>query len=167
MDIWIAILFFLAHLTIAITLTRIRAEVGLPIHSTTFIGPHHSLISLLGTRKIGANNLTWFSLFFWFNRDNRSHPMPHQLEAFKLSEQAGVNLKGMSRSMLLLIVIAIVRCARKNRIAIQISIPPLAVKKIRNIPPKIIPKKAVRYRMGSSLSVASMYPIACWKADRI
>ena len=110
MDIWIAILFFLAHLTIAITLTRIRAEVGLPIHSTTFIGPHHSLISLLGTRKIGANNLTWFSLFFWFNRDNRSHPMPHQLEAFKLSEQAGINLKGMSRSMLLLIVIAMPLC---------------------------------------------------------
>ena len=64
-------------------------------------------------------------------------------------------------------VIAIVRCAKKNRIAIQMSIPPLAVKKNRNIPPKIIPKKAVRYRMGSSLSVASMYPIACWKADRI
>ena len=83
MAMWIAVLFFAAHFaTIAIPLTRIRAQIGFPIHSTTFIGPHHSLVSMLGTRRIGARNLTWFALFFWFNRDNRSHPMPHQLEAF-------------------------------------------------------------------------------------
>ena len=64
-------------------------------------------------------------------------------------------------------VIAIVKCAKKNRVAIQMSIPPLAAKRIRNIPPKKIPEKAVRYRMGSLLSVALTYPIACRIADRI
>ncbi len=111
MALWIAVLFFAAHFaTIAIPLTRIRAQIGFPIHSTTFIGPHHSLVSLLGTRRIGGQNLTWFSLFFWFNRDNRSHPMPHQLEAFKLAEQGNLDVKGLSRLMLALIVIAMPLC---------------------------------------------------------
>ena len=103
----IALLFFVAHFaTIAIPLTRLRAQIGFPIHSTTFIGPHHSLVSLLGTRQIGAQNLTWFSLFFWFNRDNRSHPMPHQLEAFKLAERGHLNAKGLSRWMLAVLIVA-------------------------------------------------------------
>ncbi|MCZ6678258.1 MAG: hypothetical protein O7E52_13520 [Candidatus Poribacteria bacterium] len=111
MALWIAVLFFAAHFaTIAIPITRIRAQIGLPIHSTTFIGPHHSLVSLLGTRKIGAQNLTWFSLFFWFNRDNRNHPMPHQLEAFKLAERGNLEVKGLSRWMLALIVVAMPLC---------------------------------------------------------
>ena len=111
MALWIAILFFVAHfLTIAIALTRIRAQIGLSIHNTTFIGPHHSLVSLFGTRRIGGQNLTWFSLLFWFNRDNRSHPMPHQLEAFKLAERGNLDVKGLSRLMLTLIVIAMPLC---------------------------------------------------------
>lgn len=108
---WIAVLFFAAHfLTIAIALTRIRAQIGLSIHNTTSIGPHHSLVSLIGSRRIGAQNLTWFSLFFWFNRDNRSHPMPHQLEAFKLAERSSLDSKGLSRWMLGLMVIAMPLC---------------------------------------------------------
>jgi hypothetical protein len=110
MDLWVATLFFVAHFTIAITLTRIRAEIGFPIHSTTFIGPHHSLVSIFGTRWLGTHNLTNFSLFFWFNRDNRSHPMPHQLEAFKLSQQGNLDSKKLSRSMLFLVVIAMPLC---------------------------------------------------------
>ena len=107
----IALLFFVAHFaTIAIPLTRLRAQIGFPIHSTTFIGPHHSLVSLLGTRQIGAQNLTWFSLFFWFNRDNRSHPMPHQLEAFKLAERGHLNVKGLSRWMLAVLIVAMPLC---------------------------------------------------------
>ncbi len=111
MALWIAVLFFAAHfLTIAIALTRIRAQIGLSIHNTTSIGPHHSLVSLIGSRRLGAQNLTWFSLFFWFNRDNRSHPMPHQLEAFKLAERNNLDSKGLSRWMLGLMVIAMPLC---------------------------------------------------------
>ena len=105
-----AVLFYAAHFAIAIALTRIRAEIGLPVHQTTGIGPHHSVVSLLGARRIGAPSLTWFALFFWFNRDNRSHPMPHQLEAFKLAERGNMDAKGLSRWMLVLIAVAMPLC---------------------------------------------------------
>lgn len=110
MSFGMSVLFLAAHFAIAITLTRIRAELGFPIHSTTFIGPHHSLTSALGTRRIGAQNLTWFALYFWFNRDNRSHPMPHQLEAFKLAERGNINSKHLSMAMIGMIVIAMPVC---------------------------------------------------------
>ena len=110
MDLWGATLFFAAHFTITITLTRIRAEIGFPIHSTTFICPHHSLVSISGTRWLGTHNLTSFSLFFWFNRDSRSHPMPHQFEAFKLSQPGNLTSKKLSRSMLFLVGIAMPVC---------------------------------------------------------
>jgi hypothetical protein len=107
---WVAVLFFAAHGAIAVTLTRIRAEVGFPIHSTTFIGPHHSLVSLLGTKTLGVQNLTFFALYFWFNRDNRSHPMPHQAEAFFLAERGNINSRQLTGAMLGVSVVAMPLC---------------------------------------------------------
>jgi hypothetical protein len=110
MSLWITVLFFAAHFAIAITLTRIRAELGFPIHSTTFIGPHHSLTSAIGTRRLGGQDLTWFALYFWFNRDNRNHPMPHQLEAFKLAERGNINSKHLSWAMIATVIISMPVC---------------------------------------------------------
>ncbi len=110
MSLWAAVLFFAAHGAIAVTLTRIRAEVGFPIHSTTFIGPHHSLVTLLGTKTIGVQNLTFFALYFWFNRDNRSHPMPHQAEAFFLAERGNLHSRPLTWAMLGISVIAMPLC---------------------------------------------------------
>lgn len=107
---WAAVLFFAAHGAIAVTLTRIRAEVGFPIHSTTFIGPHHSLVSLLGTKTLGVQNLTFFAMFFWFNRDNRSHPMPHQAEAFFLAERGNLNSRPLTWAMLGVSAVAMPLC---------------------------------------------------------
>ena len=32
-------------------------------------------------------------MYFWFNRAYRGHPMPHQLEGFKMAEQGGAEYK--------------------------------------------------------------------------
>jgi hypothetical protein len=64
-------------------------ERGTPVHDLVFTGPDWALTDILGTRAIGAAGLGVFSLFFWFNRAYRSHPMPVQLEAFKMAEQTG------------------------------------------------------------------------------
>jgi hypothetical protein len=113
MNWWAAALFFAAHFAIAITLTRIRAEVGFPIHSTTFIGAHHSVVSLLGMQpvgRLGVQNLAFFAMFFWFNRDNRSHPMPHEAEAFFLAERGNVNSRRLTWAMLGVTLIAMPMC---------------------------------------------------------
>jgi hypothetical protein len=46
--------------------------------------------------------LTMVSMFYWFNRCNRNHPMPNQIEAFKMAESA----KMSNKKLLLAIIIA-------------------------------------------------------------
>lgn len=108
--IWVTILFFMCHFIIAATFTRMRAEQGMFVHSSEFMGPHHILTTLFGTRRLGTENLTGFSLLYWFNRNSRSHPMPHQLEAFKLAERSQISYKSMSNAMILISAISIPIC---------------------------------------------------------
>jgi hypothetical protein len=86
---WLAFAFFFIYLALALAITRMRAELGTPVHDLHFTGPDWALTDLIGTRAIGASGLAVFSLFFWFNRAYRAHPMPHQLEAFKMAEATG------------------------------------------------------------------------------
>jgi hypothetical protein len=69
-----------------VAITRMRAELGTPVHDLHFTGPDWVLAEVAGTRSFTPQTLAGFSLFFWFNRAYRGHPMPHQLEAFKLAE---------------------------------------------------------------------------------
>ncbi|HIE25788.1 TPA: hypothetical protein EYP66_00705 [Candidatus Poribacteria bacterium] len=59
----------------------------------------------MGTRRLGGANLTMLSFLYAFNRCNRAHPMPNQLEAFKIAERA--NIDGRQLLLTMLIAIAI------------------------------------------------------------
>jgi hypothetical protein len=88
MPAWIAVVFFLIYFALALAITRMRAELGTPIHDLHFTGPDWILAEGIGTRNLDPRTLTAFSMYFWFNRAYRGHPMPHQLEGFKLAEQS-------------------------------------------------------------------------------
>jgi hypothetical protein len=46
------------------------------------------------------------TMFWWFTgRGYRTHPMPCQLEAFKMGQQGGVNMKGLGAAMMLALLI--------------------------------------------------------------
>ncbi|MCA1596313.1 MAG: hypothetical protein LC772_07800 [Chloroflexi bacterium] len=91
MSIGMALAFFAIFFGLSIAITRMRAELGTPIHDLHFTGPDWMLSELLGTRNISPANLTVFSLFFWFNRAYRYMPMPQQLEGMKLAERTGTS----------------------------------------------------------------------------
>ena len=86
---WLAVLFFFIYLALALAISRMRAELGTPVHDLHFTGPDWALSDLIGTQAIDPSSLAVFSLFYWFNRAYRCHPMPFQLEAFKMAEQTG------------------------------------------------------------------------------
>ncbi len=99
---WIAIIFFLMYFAIALAITRMRAELGTPIHDLHFTGPEQIMTRVSGSRAFDTDNLTVFGIYFWFNRAYRGHPMPHQLEAYKLAEQTKTDYKKWNAAMLLL-----------------------------------------------------------------
>jgi len=96
-------IFLLIYLVMAIGVARVRAEVGPPVHGMVFVNPRQIMVATMGTRRLGGANLTMLSFLYAFNRCNRAHPMPNQLEAFKIAERANID----SRKLLLTMLIAI------------------------------------------------------------
>ena len=80
---WVALAFFLIVFLLGFVITRVRAEFGSP-HEIVWVNPVQVLVTLFGTRALGAQDLTLLSMLYWFNRGYRNHPMPNQLEAFKM-----------------------------------------------------------------------------------
>jgi len=101
MSVWVAFIYFFIYFNISITITRMRAELGPPAHELEYGGPNEIMTNFIGTRRLGARNLTLFSLYMFFNRCYRSHPMPHQLEGFKLAEQTGAENRKFAFALLL------------------------------------------------------------------
>jgi hypothetical protein len=103
----IGVLFFLIYFALALAITRMRAELGTPVHDLHFTGPEMIMTRVAGSKAFNADTLTVFSLFFWFNRAYRSHPMPHQLEAYKLAEQSKTEYRKWTGAMLVLGSVAV------------------------------------------------------------
>ena len=101
----ITIVFFGLYYAISIAVTRMRAELGTPVHDLHYSGPDEILTRTIGTRKLGRGNLVMFSMFWFINRAYRSHPMPHQLEGLKMAERTRMNLQYLALALMLAVLI--------------------------------------------------------------
>lgn len=99
MSVWISITFFVLYFAISLAVTRMRAELGTPVHDLHYSGPDQILVRSLGTRRLSKPTLTMFSLFWFITRAYRSLPMPHQLEGFKLAERTNMRMKRLAWAM--------------------------------------------------------------------
>ena len=86
----IILAFFAIYIVMSVAITHARAAVGIPYHEVIYTHPQLILVSVLGTRYIGAKNLTLMSFLYPYVRDNVSHPMPSQLEGFKIAAVTGM-----------------------------------------------------------------------------
>ncbi|MCZ6676609.1 MAG: hypothetical protein O7E52_05095 [Candidatus Poribacteria bacterium] len=93
--------FFALYYAISIAITRMRAELGTPVHDLHYSGPDEILTRAFGTRRLGKGNLVMFSMFWFINRAYRSHPMPHQLEGFKIAERTQMNPRRIAFALML------------------------------------------------------------------
>jgi len=93
MSLLIALSALCIYLLISLVITRIRAELGPPVHDQHFSGPDHMLTRWFGTQGWNPSDLSTLNFFYWFNRAYRSHPMPFGLEGLKLAGASGASLK--------------------------------------------------------------------------
>ncbi len=94
MAVWASLVFFSIYFLLAIAMTRVRAELGTP-HEIYFVNPENIMGTLLGSQVIGKQNAIPLWFFYWLNRCYRTHPMPNQLEAFKIGEVARISQRGI------------------------------------------------------------------------
>ena len=105
MSVWTIAVFFGIYYAISTAVTRMRAELGSPVHDLHFIGPDEMMPRIFGTRLLGPRNLTMLAYLFSFNRAYRGHPMPHILEGFKLAERTRISNCRLLIAMCVAIVI--------------------------------------------------------------
>lgn len=105
---WVSLIFFLLYFSLSTAISRMRAELGAPMHDLHYTGPEQIMVTAVGTRKLGPMNLSMFSFFWFFTRTFDSHPMPHQLEGFKLAERSGVQSKFFFTAILIAMAIGVI-----------------------------------------------------------
>jgi hypothetical protein len=107
MTLWIALVFFALYFLISIAITRMRVELGPPVHDLHSFGPNIQILNALGMtnmRKENPVDLVMFGMFNFFNRVYRGHPMPHGMEAFRLAHQLKMNNLRYLAAMLIAVV---------------------------------------------------------------
>jgi hypothetical protein len=101
MSAWLAIAAWAIYWVLAISVTRMRAELGPPAHDLHRGGPDFMLTSLLGTKPMGPRNLSLLTWFYWFNRAYRSLAMPHMLEGFAMARRQGFRDQAVTLAVIL------------------------------------------------------------------
>jgi hypothetical protein len=107
MSLWVILLAFLIYYALSVGITRMRAESGAPAHDLHFMGPDYAIPAAVGTRKLGGANLTALTFLYSFNRAHRAHPMPHQLEGFKLAERSKMDGRRLAFAMSLAVLVGL------------------------------------------------------------
>ena len=107
MTFWAIGLFFLFYFPMILGITRIRAEIGPPLHQLILVDPGRTMVMGLGTRRLGTGNLMGLTFLYPFVRCFRAHPTPSELEAFRLAERSNIGYRQLLIGMILAIVFGI------------------------------------------------------------
>ncbi len=101
----IIVIFFLIYFGLAVAITRMRAELGPPAHDLHMGGPDSIIPAVTQSNQIGRADMAMFSMFYGFNRAYRSHPMPIQLEGYKIAERVNGRYRPLFWAMLVAVVL--------------------------------------------------------------
>jgi len=103
-----AVAFFALFLGIALTVTRIRAELGLPTIELYQVGADDILQTVTGTNAWSKRDLAVMSLYFWIVRTHRQLPMPLHADALRIAHEARLPMRGLPPLILFTSAVAIV-----------------------------------------------------------
>jgi len=98
---WVVILYFTLYFTFCIAATRMRAELGPPTHELHNVHPERLMVIFGGMRAVGVRNLAPLGLFAWLPYGYRCHPMPHQMEGYRIGSRFGLSVRRISVALIL------------------------------------------------------------------
>ena len=103
---WVIAGFFAVHFALSVVVSRVRAELGFPVHDMVWLGPQTAMIAAAGTEALGPKNLIPFGLTHWFTSGYHSNAMPHQVEGLKIAERAGSPARQVFMAAVVAVVVA-------------------------------------------------------------
>ncbi|HJN16589.1 MAG TPA: DUF6785 family protein [Armatimonadota bacterium] len=107
MRLWVAVVFFIIYFGLSVAITRMRAQFGAPVHDLHWTGPDTIMPLVGGARAFTEKDLSVMGYYFWFNRAYRNHPMPVQLENYKLADRTETPLRPQFWAQVIAIVVGV------------------------------------------------------------
>lgn len=104
----IAVGFFAIYFLAIVVMTRIYAQIAVPLFELAFLNTGSLMTGLTGTQALTRQDAVILTNFHWFNRTYRQHPMGHELEAMVFAERLGQPTRPMVWILLVSIVVGIV-----------------------------------------------------------
>lgn len=92
---YLALLFFTVYFLAIIVMTRIYAQIAVPLFELAFFSTGPAVTSMIGTSALTRQDATILTSFYWFNRCYRQHPMGHELESVVFAERLGQRTRPM------------------------------------------------------------------------
>jgi hypothetical protein len=104
---WVAAAFCAIYIPTIIVVTRIRAELGAPVHDFHFMGPDSMLPRALGVSSFRQSDLAFFTFTFSLTRAHRGDTMPVGLEGLQMARLRSLNARRMFGAILLATALAV------------------------------------------------------------
>ena len=102
---WIAGAFFAVYLATIAVVTRIRAELGPPIHDFHFMGPDAMLPRAFSAGMLRPQDTAFFTFGYALTRAHRSDTMPVGLEGLQMARQRNLDSQRMFGAIMLAVVV--------------------------------------------------------------
>ena len=98
---WVAALFFALFVPTLIVITRIRAELGPPVHDFHFMGPDNMIPRAFGTVSLRQADLAFFTFSYAITRAHRGDTMPVGLEGLQMVRLRHVDARRMFAAIMI------------------------------------------------------------------
>jgi len=102
---WVAAFFFALYLPTIAVITRIRAELGAPVHDFHFMGPDAMLTRLAGSATLKPADMAFFTFTFSLTRAHRSDTMPVGLEGLQMAKLRQMDARRMFAAIMIATVL--------------------------------------------------------------
>ncbi|HZO90304.1 MAG TPA: DUF6785 family protein, partial [Chthonomonadaceae bacterium] len=102
---WVAVGFLAIYLPTILIVTRIRAELGAPVHDFHFMGPDTMIPRAVSTSALRQSDLAFFTFMFSLTRAHRSDTMPVGLEGLQMARLRALEARRMFGAIMLATVL--------------------------------------------------------------
>ncbi len=102
---WVAAAFFAIYFPTIAVITRIRAELGAPVHDFHFMGPDSMLPRVVSASGLHQADLAFFTFTFALTRAHRSDTMPIGLEGLQMARLRQMDARRMFAAIMLATVV--------------------------------------------------------------
>lgn len=103
----VALVFFTIYFLAMVVMTRIYAQIAVPLFELAFLSTANVMTSFAGTQAMSRHDASVLTNFFWFNRTYRQHPMGHELESIAFADKLGQRTRPIVWILMVAVIIGI------------------------------------------------------------